>query len=107
MTAHNVKIFRPVKSATQSGRAKTKQWILEYDLETKRQPEPMMGWISSHDTLNQTRMLFDTVEEAVHFAEKNGWKYSVVEPKPRQLKGRSYLDNFKYTPPAPAKDAAK
>lgn len=107
MTSRQVKIFRPVKSATQSGRAKTKQWVLEYELETKRQPEAMMGWISSQDTLNQTRIAFDTSEEAVNFAEKNGWEYTVIEPKQRRLKGRSYLDNFKYTPPAPPKDAAK
>lgn len=107
MAALQVKIFRPTKQATQSGRNKTKKWVLEYELESKRQPETMMGWISSQDTLNQTRMMFDTVEEAVHFAEKNGWEYSVVAPKVRHLKGRSYLDNFKYTPPAPPKESGK
>jgi len=102
MTRH-VKIFRPLKSATQSGRAKTKQWVMEYDLETRRQPESLMGWVASGDTLNQVKMSFETVEEAVALAEKNGWTYSVVEPKVRKLKGRTYLDNFKYTPPATTK----
>lgn len=104
MTELHARIFRPTKTATQSGRAKVKKWVLEYELESKRQPEPMMGWIASGDTLNQTRMMFDTVEEAVHFAERNGLAYTVVEPKMRKLKGRSYLDNFKYTPPAAPKE---
>ena len=89
------KIFKPVKSATQSGRAKTNKWILEYELETKRQPEALIGWVASGDTLNQVKMTFDTQEEAVAFADKKGWAYSVVEPQKRQLKGRTYLDNFK------------
>lgn len=104
MTALHARIFRPAKAATQSGRAKTKKWMLEYDLPSKRQPEPMMGWISSGDTLNQTRMMFDTVEEAIRFAERNALAYTVDEPKMRRLKGRSYLDNFKYTPPSPPKE---
>lgn len=94
MTQRQVKIFCPSKNATQSGRAKTKQWVMECELDTKRQPEPLMGWISSGDTLNQPRMTFDTAEEAMAFADKNGWTYSVVIPKQRKLKGRSYLDNF-------------
>lgn len=104
MTALHARIFRPTKTATQSGRAKVKKWVLEYDLSSKRQPEPLMGWISSDDTLNQIRMVFDTIEEAKRFAEKSGIPYTVVEPKMRHLRGRSYLDNFRYTPPAAPKE---
>ena len=89
------KITKPVKSATQSGRAKTKKWVLEYELETKRQPEALMGWVASGDTLNQVKIGFDTEEEAIAFAEKKGWAYTIVEPQVRELKGRTYLDNFK------------
>lgn len=89
------KIFKPVKTATQSGRAKTKKWVLEYELETRRQPEALMGWVSSGDTLNQVKIGFDTQEEAIAFADKKGWDYSVVEPQSRRLKPRTYLDNFK------------
>lgn len=98
MTKHSVKIFRPTKNTMQSGRAKTKQWVMECELETKRQPEALMGWVSSGDTLNQLRMTFDTVEEAVALAQKNGWDYTVIEPQQRDLKGRTYMDNFKYVP---------
>jgi hypothetical protein len=89
------KIFKPVKSATQSGRAKTKKWLLEYVLETKRSPEALMGWVASGDTLNQVKIGFDSEEEAIAFATKKGWKFDIVEPQSRQLKGRTYLDNFK------------
>jgi ETC complex I subunit conserved region len=89
-----VKIFKPVKGATQSGRAKIKNWVLEYELETKRQPEALMGWVASGDTLNQVKIKFDTSEEAIAFAEKKGWNYTIVETHDRNLKARTYLDNF-------------
>ena len=94
-----VKIYQPAKSVMQSGRAKTQYWLLEYELESKRQPEALMGWTSSKDTLNQVRMRFDSKEEAMAFAEKNSWSAQVTEPKARNLKGRTYMDNFKYVPP--------
>lgn len=94
-----VKIYQPSKSTTQSGRAKIKTWLIEPELESKRAPEPLMGWTASGDTLNQVKLRFDTKEEAIEFATKKGWTYKVTETKPRQLKGRTYLDNFKYIPP--------
>ena len=99
-TPQTVKIYKPVKNATQSGRGRTKSWVLEYDLETKRQPEALMGWVASGDTLNQVKIGFATLEEAIAFAEKKAWAYNVVEQHQRNLKGRTYLDNFKYGSPA-------
>lgn len=100
-----VRIYKPAKAATQSGRARTAYWVIEHPLETPRRPESLMGWISSADTLNQPRLIFATVNEAVEFARKNGWDYEVVMPKARRLKGRSYQDNFRYTPPPADKKA--
>jgi hypothetical protein len=93
-----VKIHQPAKTTMQSGRAKTKKWVLEYDLTTKRAPEPLIGWVASGDTLNQVKMQFDTVEQAVAHADKMGWTYNIVKPAVRKVKGRTYLDNFKYVP---------
>jgi len=95
----DVRIYRPEKSAMQSGRAKTGIWILECELPTARVPEPLMGWVSSGDTLNQIRMKFDTVEEAIALAEKNGWAYTVQPEQERKIVPRSYIDNFRYNPP--------
>lgn len=92
------KIFKPVKSAMQSGRANTGEWVLEYELETPRRPEPLMGWVAADDTLNQVRIKFLTKEAAIAFAEKEGFEYSVTEAHTRKVKPQSYIDNFKYQP---------
>ena len=94
-----VKIYQPAKSATQSGKAKTDHWILEYETTTKRQPDDLMGWISSADTLNQVRMKFSDKKDAITFAENKGWHYSVANTQKRKVKPRNYGDNFRYFPP--------
>lgn len=91
----NVRIYRPSKTAMQSGRAKSNRWTLEYEIETPRRPEPLMGWISSGDTLNQVQLHFDSKEEAIAFAERKGWNYSVSEPHERRVRPRNYADNFR------------
>lgn len=95
----NVRIFQPSKAATQSGRAKTHRWLLEYEIETPRRPEPLMGWISSGDTLNQVRMGFDSKDEAIAFAQRKGWDYAVQEPAVRRVRPRNYADNFRMDRP--------
>jgi hypothetical protein len=90
-----VRIYMPSKGATQSGRGKAQAWVLEYEIETPRRPEPLMGWTSSGDTLNQVRLTFDTKEEAVAFAERKGWDYAVNEPQLRRVRPRNYSDNFR------------
>ena len=96
----NVKIYKPAKNAMQSGRANTDEWVLEYELQSPRRPEPVMGWVASEDTLNQVRIKFPTKEEAVAFAEKEGFAYTIAEPHLRKVKPQSYIDNFKYRPAA-------
>jgi hypothetical protein len=91
----NVRIFRPSKTAMQSGRGKSAKWVIEAELESARVPEPLMGWISSEDTLNQLRLRFATAEEAVSYAQKHGWSFTLDEPQERQIVPRSYSDNFK------------
>ncbi len=92
----NVTIYPPSRTAMQSGRGKVGRWRLEYDLETAREPEPLMGWVSSGDTNNQVRIFFDSREEAVAFAEQKGWQYTVLNSRERKIKPRNYADNFKY-----------
>jgi hypothetical protein len=94
------RIYKPARNAMQSGRAgNSAEWLLEYELETPRKPEPLMGWTSSADTLNQVRMKFDTREAAVAFADLHGIEYSFQAEHTRKVKPRSYLDNFKYRAP--------
>ncbi len=90
------RIFRPSKTATQSGLGKTGEWVLEYEPPTQRKPEPLMGWTASADTTNQVRLKFSTLEEAKAFAEKKGLDYTVREAQERRVKPRNYGDNFRY-----------
>ena len=98
----DVKIYSPAKTTMQSGRGRTDRWVLEYELETRREPERLMGWMSSGDTLNQVRLNFASAEDAISFAEKKGWLYTVLPVQERILKPRNYVDNFKYIPPETA-----
>ncbi len=82
----------------QSGRAKASGWILEYETNSQRKVEPLMGWTSSGDTLNQVKLNFDTSADAVAFAEKNNWQYNLLTENKRRVKPRNYSDNFKYIP---------
>jgi hypothetical protein len=91
-----VRIRRPAKTAMQSGRAKTREWVLEYEPASPRTPDPLMGWSSAADTLNEVSLRFDTLEEAVEFAKKRGLDYAVEAPQAPRIKPKSYADNFRY-----------
>src|SRR5271169_1885131 len=88
------KIYRPARTAMQSGEANEK-WLLEYEPEAPRQIEPLMGWTSSTDMKAQIKLRFDTREEAIAYAQRNGVAYRVEEPKIAARKVVSYSDNFK------------
>ena len=82
----------------QSGRAKSRQWVLEYESKSEKKPDPLMGWAQSKDTLNQIRLKFNTLEDARSYAEKNGLYYKVQTAHERKIKPRNYGDNFIYRP---------
>jgi len=90
------KIYRPAKTAMQSGKAKTHIWVLEFDQETPRKIDPIMGYTSSADTRQQVRLNFETQEQAVAYAERNGIDYRVILPKEASRQVVSYTDNFRY-----------
>jgi hypothetical protein len=90
------RIYQPAKTAMQSGLAKTKEWVLDYEPASPREIEPLMGWTSSGDMLSQVRMFFETKEEAIAYAENNHIPYRVFDPHPRALSKKSYADNFKF-----------
>ena len=90
------RIYKPAKSATQSGLARTKQWLLVFEQDKPREIEPLMGWTSSGDTRQQLRLWFDTKEEAIAYAEREGVAYRVEEPQEVKRRMASYSDNFKF-----------
>lgn len=90
------RIYRPSKTAMQSGRAQARDWVLEYEPVTPRDPDPLMGWSSALDTLNEVQLHFPTQADAVAFAEKHALDYTVIEPHAPAPKRLSYADNFRY-----------
>jgi hypothetical protein len=88
------RIYKPAKTAMQSGQAKTREWVLDYEPEEPRVVESLMGWTSSGDMKSQIRLRFDTKDEAIAYAERHGIAYQVQEGKPSQRRGMSYADNF-------------
>ena len=91
------RIYKPTQTAMQSGLARTKEWVLEYDPEAPREIDPLMGWTSSGDMKSQLRLRFATKEEAVAYAERHGISYQVQEAKTAARRGLSYADNFSPT----------
>jgi len=90
------RIFKPARTAMQSGEARTKEWILEFEPASPRDIDPLMGWTSSRDMQSQVRLEFDSKEEAIAYATRVGLAYTLSEPKPRKPIKKSYADNFKF-----------
>lgn len=91
------RIYKPARTAMQSGTAKTKQWVLEYEPEEPRTIEPLMGWTSSVDMKQQIRLQFDSKEEAVRYCERHGIPYQVFAPQEPARRVIAYADNFAYS----------
>lgn len=89
------RIYRPARTAMSSGRAKTLRWLLEYEPEVKKTIEPLMGYTSSADMRSQIRLEFETKDEAVEYARRNGIAYRVFEPNDRVRPAIAYSDNFR------------
>ena len=90
------RIYRPAKNAMQSGKAKTKDWILEFEPAAARRSDPLMGWTQTTDTDGQVRMSFETSDEAVAYAQKHGIAFQIFDPKPAKRILKAYADNFAY-----------
>lgn len=90
------RIYKPAKSAMQSGMGRSSEWVLVHEPAAPREIDPLMGWTSSGDTKAQVKLSFATQEEAIAYAERNGLPYEVVEPQPRKPIRKAYADNFKF-----------
>jgi len=87
------KIFIPSKTAMQSGRGKTKKWVLAFDTKNTK-TNPLMGWESGDDTMSEVVLNFTSKEKAIEYAKKNKIIYQVIEPKKSEFIIKSYSDNF-------------
>ena len=91
-----VRIYRQAKTATQSGRANTHRWVVEFEPESAREVEPLMGWTSSADTKGQVRLRFGSEAEAVTYAQKHSFMYTLEKPRERRVRPKAYADNFRH-----------
>ncbi|WP_313538646.1 ETC complex I subunit [Sphingomonas sp.] len=91
----SARIYQRVKNAMQSGRARTDNWVLEFEPHTPQRPDPLTGWAGGGETANQVRIAFPTLEAAKDYAEREGYAYHVVPAPERKLKLQAYADNFR------------
>ena len=89
-------IYRPARTATQSGRANTRLWIGEYQPEEAKHNDFLMGWVGSGDMKSQIKLSFETMEDAIAYADRNGVPYEVLEPNLDRKVPKSYADNFRF-----------
>jgi hypothetical protein len=89
------RIFQRPKTAMQSGRAGTDQWVLEFVPAEAKRPDPLMGWAGSGDMQAQVSLTFADAAEAQAYADKYGIEARVHQTPPRRLKLQTYADNFR------------
>ncbi len=90
------RIYRPAKNAMQSGKAKTKDWMLEFEPSSARRSDPLMGWTQTTDMNGQVRLSFETSDEAVAYAQAHGIAFQLSDPKPAKRIIKAYADNFAF-----------
>ena len=89
------RIYQRYKNAMQSGRARTDQWMLEFESVRPKRPDPLTGWSGGAETQEQVRLSFPNLEAAKAYAERAGIAYHVLPSAPLKLKLQSYADNFR------------
>jgi hypothetical protein len=91
------RIFQPAKTAMQSGKARAGRWRLEFETETARRIDPLMGWTSGSDMrANQVAIEFESREAAVAYCERHGLPYQVVDAPELKPTPKAYSDNFAF-----------
>ncbi|KAL5358410.1 ETC complex I subunit conserved region-domain-containing protein [Aspergillus floccosus] len=100
LQARTVRIYRPTKPATQSGTWHGHHWRMDWDVLGRghRWENPLMGWQSSADCMQGTHLNFKSKEDAIMFAQKQGYEYFVQEPNERRFVPKAYANNFVHEP---------
>jgi hypothetical protein len=90
---NKAKIYKPAKTAMQSGKRNSKNWLLKFDTSNSG-INPLMGWVSSNDTMSEVKLKFFTKQQAIDYAKKNNIDFYIKEPQKKKLIKKSYADNF-------------
>ena len=72
------KIYKPSKTAMQSGRSKYNKWVLKFSDKKNQLKDTMMGWNGGSSTVSQIELKFSSKEEAVSYAKKNSIDYEIL-----------------------------
>jgi hypothetical protein len=97
MSTHpHAKIYQPAKTAMQSGKGNTRQWLLEFDKPAPGTPDALMGWNTMESTITQVRLKFPTKEEAIAYANAKHIPFTVAEPKAAVVPPKAYAENFSF-----------
>ena len=91
-----VRIYSPAKTAMQSGKNKTGRWVLEFEAQSARKIEPLMGYTSSDDMNSQVKLNFSTLQAAKNYCEKNNLIYQITLPQEARRRQISYAANFSF-----------
>lgn len=89
------RIYRRERNATQSGNARTSDWLLEFESDRPKRPDPLTGWAGGAETQEQVKLVFPSLEAAQAYAAKNGIDAHIVPPTMPKLKLQAYADNFR------------
>ena len=87
------KIYKPSKTAMQSGKGNSKNWLLKFDTQNTG-TNPLMGWETSNDTFSEIKLEFSTKDKAIKYAKKNNIDFYIIEPQKNKFIKKSYADNF-------------
>ena len=89
------RLYQRFKNAMQSGKARTDQWVLEFESDRAKRPDPLTGWSGGAATQEQVRLTFPTLEAAKAYADRAGIEVHIVPPATPKLKLQAYADNFR------------
>jgi hypothetical protein len=89
------RLFQRSKNAMQSGRARSGEWVLQFESSSRKRPDPLTGWSGGADTQEQVTLTFPDLDAAKRYAEKYGIDYHLVPPAEAKMRIQSYADNFK------------
>ena len=87
------KIYKPAKTAMQSGKRNSKRWVLKFET-LNTEINPLMGWESSKDTMSEVKLEFFTKDDAINYAKKNNIHFNLIEPQVEKIVKKKYSDNF-------------
>ncbi len=91
----SARIFQLSKAVNQSGSGRAGTWVLEFESDRPKRPDPLTGWSGGADTQAQVSIKFDTLEAAQRYAKREGIDYHIVPPSARKMRIQSYADNFR------------